>query len=35
MTEVDMNEWAEACSFVLDAYKDKLDMDFVNALRGQ
>ena len=35
VTEIDMNEWAEACSFVLDAYKDKLDMDFVNALRGQ
>ena len=30
-----MNEWAEACSFVVEDYKDQLDMDFVNALRGQ
>lgn len=35
VTEVDMNEWAEACSFVLDKYKDKLDMNFVNALQGK
>ena len=35
VTEVDMNEWAEACSFVLEDYEDKLNMEFVNALRGQ
>lgn len=35
VTEVDMNEWAEACSFVLNDYENKLDMEFVNALRGQ
>lgn len=34
VTDVDMNEWADACSFVLEEYKDKLDMNFVNALRG-
>ena len=34
VTEVDMNEWAEACSFVIDKYSDQVDMDFVNALRG-
>ena len=35
VTEIDMNEWADACSFVVEAYESKLDMDFVNALRGQ
>ena len=35
VTDIDMDEWAEACSFVVDNYKDQIDMDFVNALRGQ
>lgn len=35
VTEVDMDEWAAACGFVVDQYADKIDMDFVNALRGQ
>ena len=35
VTEVDMNEWAEACKFVVDDYENKLNMEFVNALRGQ
>ena len=35
VTDVDMDEWAAACAFVIEDYKDKLDMDFVNALRGQ
>lgn len=35
VTDVDMEEWADACAFILEEYKDKLDMEFVNALRGQ
>ena len=35
VTDIDMDEWAQACSFVVDNYKDQIDMDFVNALRGQ
>ena len=35
VTDIDMDEWAQACSFVVDDYKDQIDMDFVNALRGQ
>ena len=35
ITEVDMNEWQDACKFVLDQYSDKIDMDFVNALSGK
>lgn len=35
VTDIDMDEWAQACSFVIDDYKDQIDMDFVNALRGQ
>ncbi len=34
VTNVDMNEWRDACSFVVDQYKDNIDMNFVNALRG-
>lgn len=33
-TDIDVNEWAEACGFVVDKYADQIDMDFVNALRG-
>lgn len=35
VTDVDMEEWASVCTFVVEEYKDKLNMDFVNALRGQ
>lgn len=34
VNEVDATEWAEACSFVVDKYKDRVDMEFVKALRG-
>jgi len=35
VTDVDIEEWASACSFVLEEYADRLDMDFVDALRGK
>ena len=35
VTDVDIEEWASACSFVLEEYADRLDMDFVDALHGK
>lgn len=35
VTAVDLKEWQEASAFVLDEYRDRLDMELVNALRGQ
>lgn len=35
VTEVDMDEWAKACAFVLDEYADRLNQDFIKALRGE
>lgn len=35
VTGVDLDEWKAASQFVIDEYKDQLDMDLVNALGGQ
>lgn len=35
ITEIDINEWAESSNFVIDSYKDKINMDLINALRGK
>lgn len=34
VTQVDANEWANACKFVVDKYESRVDMDFVRELRG-
>lgn len=35
VTYVDTDVWAERCTFVAESYADEIDMDFVNALRGE
>jgi tripartite ATP-independent transporter DctP family solute receptor len=34
VTEVDMDEWAKASSFIIDSYKDKVNMDLINAFKS-
>jgi tripartite ATP-independent transporter DctP family solute receptor len=35
VTEVDVKEWQQAASFMLDLFKDRIDMKVVKAMRGE